>query len=552
MISLSIQGMTCTSCASHIKEALEAIEGVQQVDVSYPKESAEMITNDSINTIDIIAVIEALGYTVHEQGEQDSCCASDSDSQDISSGNESLHVAIIGSGSGAFAAAIRAVDEGAQVTIIERGDVIGGTCVNVGCVPSKIMIRSAHIAHLQAHHHFNGVPLTKPNIDRKALVTQQQARVEELRQAKYESILETNPNINLVHGLAQFQDSHTLSVVQKDNEEITIYADRILIATGAHSVLPDIPGLADTPYWTSTEALVAEQLPEHLLVMGGSVVALELAQAFRRLGSRVTVMARSTFLSKEDADIGNGLKAVFEEEGIEILLHTVPDRVDHDGEQFHLQIAGKKITGDALLVATGRAPNTDELALSNAGVKTGPGGAIEIDDHMRTSVGHIYAAGDCTNQPQYVYVAAAAGTRAAINMTGGDVTLDLTAMPAVVFTEPAVATVGLTEQQANDQGIETDSRTLDLENVPRALANFDTNGFIKLVMEKDSGRLIGAQILAPEAGEMIQTAVLAIRNRMTVEELAGQLFPYLTMVEGIKLCAQTFTKDVKELSCCAG
>jgi mercuric reductase len=171
---------------------------------------------------------------------------------------------------------------------------------------------------------------------------------------------------------------------------------------------------------------------------------------------------------------------------------------------------------------------------------------------MRTSVEHIYAAGDCTDQPQYVYVAAAAGTRAAINMTGGDAALDLTAMPAVVFTEPAVGSVGLTEQQANDQGIATDSRTLDLENVPRALANFDTRGFIKLVTEKDSGRLIGAQVLAAEAGEIIQTAVLAIRNRMTVEDLAGQLFPYLTMVEGLKLCAQTFNKDVTQLSCCAG
>jgi mercuric reductase len=297
---------------------------------------------------------------------------------------------------------------------------------------------------------------------------------------------------------------------------------------------------------------VAEQLPEHLLVLGGSVVDLELAQAYRRLGSRVTVMARSTFLSKDDPEIGNGLKTVFEEEGVEVLLHTVPDSVGHDGSLFHLQIGDNEIVGDALLVATGRAPNTAELALDKAGVETGSGGTIVIDDHMRTSAEHIYAAGDCTNQPQYVYVAAAAGTRAAVNMTGGDATLDLTAMPAVVFTEPAVATVGLTEQEARDLGKKTESRTLDLENVPRALANFDTHGFVKLVMEKDNGRLIGAQILAPEAGEMIQTAVLAIRNQMTVEELAGQLFPYLTMVEGLKLCAQTFTKDVKELSCCAG
>ncbi|HFV2350192.1 TPA: mercuric reductase, partial [Escherichia coli] len=160
--------------------------------------------------------------------------------------------------------------------------------------------------------------------------------------------------------------------------------------------------------------------------------------------------------------------------------------------------------------------------------------------------------GDCTDQPQFVYVAAAAGTRAAINMTGGDAALNLTAMPAVVFTDPQVATVGYSEAEAHHDGIKTDSRTLTLDNVPCALANFDTRGFIKLVVEEGSGRLIGVQAVAPEAGELIQTAALAIRNRMTVQELADQLFPYLTMVEGLKLAAQTFNKDVKQLSCCAG
>ncbi len=484
------------------------------------------------------------GYGAQLAGEDDTV---------VTGGNGGgLQVAIIGSGSGAFAAAIKAVEEGAQVTIIEGGEVIGGTCVNVGCVPSKIMIRGAHIAHLQAHHAFEGIPLNKPSLDRGALVRQQQARVEELRHAKYESILESNPGISLIRGWARFQDQHTLIVTRANGSEKTVTVDRILLATGARPAVPDIPGLKDTPYWTSTQALIAEQIPEHLVVIGASVVALELAQAFLRLGSKVTIMARSVFLSREDPAIGEGLVKVLEEEGARVLLHTLPGSVSHDGSQFILPSKAGEIHCDQLLVATGRQPNTDQLNLDKAGVETGRNGTIVIDDHMRTSVEHIYAAGDCTNQPQYVYVAAAAGTRAAINMTGGDAALDLTAMPAVVFTEPAAASVGLTENQANDQGIATDSRTLDLENVPRALANFDTRGFIKLVAEKDSGRLIGAQILAPEAGEMIQTAVLAIRNRMTIEDLAGQLFPYLTMVEGLKLCAQTFNKDVKQLSCCAG
>ena len=211
-----------------------------------------------------------------------------------------------------------------------------------------------------------------------------------------------------------------------------------------------------------------------------------------------------------------------------------------------------EVRADQLLIATGRAHNTRSLALEAAGVAANAQGAIVTDQGMRTSAPHIYAAGDCTDQPQFVYVAAAAGTRAALNMTGGDAALNLSAMPAVVFTDPQVATVGYSEAQAHHHGIRTDSRLLTLEHIPRALANFDTRGFIKLVIEASSGRLIGVQAVAPEAGELIQTAVLAIRNHMTVHELADQLFPYLTMVEGLKLAAQTFSKDVNQLSCCAG
>lgn len=412
------------------------------------------------------------------------------------------------------------------------------------------MIRGAHIAHAQGHHAFDGIPRNVPVIDRSAMVRQQQQLVEHLRVAKYESILESNPAINLLRGMAHFQDTSTLIVRKTDGTEQTLRPDRILLAVGARPAIPAIAGLAETPYWTSTEALVAEAVPQHLIVLGGSVIALELAQAFRRLGAQVTLLARSTLLSKEEPDLGAGLKTALEDEGMTIELHTVPEHIHHDGNGFVVRTAGGEIRSDRLLVATGRQSNADTLALENVGIETTRAGNIVVDDHMHTSVEHIFAAGDCTDQPQFVYVAAAAGTRAARNMTGEDVALDLSAMPAVVFTDPQVATVGLTEAQA--QGIEADSRRLDLENLPRALANLDTRGFIKLVADKASGRILGCQVLAHEGGEIIQTAALAIRNRMTIQDLADQLFPYLTIVEGLKLCAQTFTKDVKQLSCCAG
>lgn len=451
-----------------------------------------------------------------------------------------------------MAAALKAAEQGARVTLIERGTV-GGTCVNIGCVPSKIMIRAAHIAHLRRHSPFDeGLSASSPAVMRDRLVAQQQARVDQLRKAKYEDILERHPAITVLHGNASFRDAGSLAVGLLHGDEQTVAFDRCLIATGARPALPPLPGLEDTPYWTSTEALVSPDIPPRLAVIGSSVVAVELAQAFARLGSRVTILARNTLFSRDDPAIGQALTAAFRGEGIDVLEYTEASRVAFMHGEFVLFAGGGELRADRLLVATGRTPNTPGLNLEAAGVATNQG-AIAIDKAMRTSAPHIFAAGDCTDQPQFVYVAAAAGTRAAINMTGGGhATLDLSTMPSVVFTDPQVATVGLTEDEARRQGVEAESRLLTLDNVPRALANFDTRGFIKVVAETGSGRLLGVQAVAPEAGEFIQTAALALRAGMTVQELGDQLFPYLTMVEGLKLAAQIFTKDVSQLSCCAG
>ncbi len=463
-----------------------------------------------------------------------------------------LHIAIIGTGGAAMAGAIRAAERGAQVTVIERGTV-GGTCVNTGCVPSKIMIRAAHVAHVRKYSPFDdGIDAVAPVIHRDVLLAQQQAQVKDLRHAKYERILDNNPNVTLMHGEAHFIDDHTLSVHLSEGGEQTVPFDRCLIAVGARPTLPPIPGLKETPYWTSTEALVADKIPPRLLVIGAAVVACELGQAYARLGSQVTMIARSELLSHEDPAIGQAVGQVFADEGIRVLRQTRVDAVRYKHGEFIVQTSSGELRGEVLLVATGRTPNADTLELANAGVRTAKSGAIEVDAQLRTSTAHIYAAGDCTDQPQFVYVAAAAGTRAAINMTGGEATLDLSVMPTVVFTEPQIATVGLSEAEARRRGIAADTRTLGLDNVPRALANFDIRGFIKIVAEADSGRLLGVQAVAESAGELIQTAAVALRADMTVVELADLLFPYLTMVEGLKLCAQTFHKDVSQLSCCAG
>ena len=462
-----------------------------------------------------------------------------------------LHIAVIGSGGSAMAAALKSAERGARVTLIERGT-IGGTCVNVGCVPSKIMIRAAHVAHLRRRSPFDeGIAAVEPTIDRPRLLAQQQARVDELRRDKYEGILEDNSAITVVRGEARFTDANTLTVTRADGTEREVRFDRAFIGTGARPTIPPVPGLSDTPYWTSTTALASDTIPERLVVIGASVVAVELAQAFARLGSEVTILARSRLFSREDPAVGEAIETAFQAEGIKVLNDTQASQIRYTNEEFVLATNVGELRADRLLVAVGRTPNTDRLNLEAIGVETARG-AILVDDGLRTTVPDIYAAGDCTDQPQFVYVAAAGGSRAAVNMTGGDARLDLSAMPEVVFTEPQIATVGLSEADAEASGYVTDSRTLTLDNVPRALVNFDTGGFIKMVAERESGRLLGVQSVAGEAGELIQTAVMALRARMTVNEIADELFPYLTMVEGLKLCAQTFTKDVKQLSCCAG
>ncbi|MBI1283308.1 MAG: mercury(II) reductase [Thiobacillus sp.] len=546
MTHLKITGMTCESCATHIKAALEKLPGVHAANVSYPNGSAQLDIEPGTPSEALTAAVTGLGYRATLADAPDSTDRGDKVLGD------GLHIAIIGSGGAAMAAALKAVERGARVTLIERGT-LGGTCVNIGCVPSKIMIRAAHIAHLRRESPFDtGITASPPVIDRAALLAQQQGRVDELRRAKYEGILESTPAIAVLRGEARFHDAQNLVVKRPDGEERVVAFDRCLVATGASATLPPIPGLADTPYWTSTEALASETIPERLVVLGSSVVAVELAQTFARLGSRVTILARGTLLSGEDPAIGEAMTAAFRSEGIAVLEHTQASRAAHAGGEFVFATAQGELRANQLLLATGRAPNTRGLNLDAAGIAVDAQGAIVVDPGMRTHAPHIYAAGDCTDQPQFVYVAAAAGTRAAINMTGGESALDLTAMPAVVFTDPQVATVGVTEAEAKRNGLDTESRTLTLDNVPRALANFDTRGFIKLVAETGSGRLLGVQAVAPEAGELIQTAALAIRNRMTVHELADQLFPYLTMVEGVKLAAQTFSRDVTQLSCCAG
>ncbi len=475
-----------------------------------------------------------------------------------SGANADYDLVVIGSGGGGMAAAIKAAEMGRSVCLVEKGT-IGGTCVNIGCVPSKALIRAADAYYKAGHQPFKGITTRAEGLDWGAVVGHKDALVEDLRQAKYVDVLASyRDRIHVMRGQAQIQPDGV--VVVDSGERCT--GQKIVVATGARPAMLPVDGIDRVAVLTSTTAMSLSEQPRSLVVVGGRFIALELGQMFARFGTTVTILQRSARLIPEhEPDIADALAASLRDEGlavhtgIEVLnlredagVKVVTARLDGRDQEFR---------AEQVLMATGRTPNTEDLGLDELGVTRDRHGFIVVDDRLQTSHPHVYAAGDVTNRPKLVYVAAAAGGIAAENALNGNTrTLDLSVLPEVIFTDPQVASVGLTERQATQAGYRVEIAVLPLRHVPRALAARDTRGLIKLVAEAGSGRLLGAHVLAAEAGDVIQTAALAIRfgadHGFTYHDLANMLFPYLTQVEGLKLAALTFNKDVSKLSCCAG
>ncbi len=468
-----------------------------------------------------------------------------------STGNSRFDLAVIGAGSAGFSAAITAADLGAQVALIGYGT-IGGTCVNVGCVPSKALIRATEaVHHANAASRFAGVSAAGQVKDWNALRAQKDELVASLRRAKYIDLLPAYNGVAYLEGKARLGNGG----VMVDGKHVD--ADKIIVATGSREFVPAIPGIQDVPFLTSTSAFELESLPESMIVIGGGYIGCELAQMFARAGVRVTIVFRSRLLPVAEPEISEALAGYFEAEGISVRRVGGYDgiRKNDRGIALSVTIDGSAETLEArrVLLSAGRKANTDGLGLEEAGVALLPNGGIKVDDRMRTTKAGVYAAGDVTGCDQFVYMAAYGAKIAASNAMNGDGrSYDNLAMPAVVFTDPQVASVGLTEAAATTQGIDAKSSLLSLENVPRALAARDTRGLIKLVADSTTGKLIGAHILAPEGADSIQTAALAIKQGLTYADLGDMIFPYLTTVEGLKLAAQGFERDLAKLSCCAG
>lgn len=456
-----------------------------------------------------------------------------------------VDLAVVGSGGAAMAAGIAARELGATVVLIERATV-GGTCVNVGCVPSKTLLAAAGARHTALHSPFPGAPTSAGPVDLASLVGQKDELVGRLRRLKYEDVAGVH-GFEIRPGHARFRDGSTLEV-----DGTPLRARAYLVATGAEPDRPDLPGLGRVAYLTSTTAMELEVLPESLIVIGAGYVGLEQAQLFAHLGTHVTLVGR--LAPHAEPEMAAVLRRVFVDEGITVIEERAATVEATPAGVVVATASGRHVTALQLLVATGRRARTDGLDLDAAGVKTDRAGFIVVDQHQRTSNPRVYAAGDVAGVPQHVYVAAATGRVAATNALADDDAspeqVDYAGMPTVVFTRPQLASAGLTEAAALAGGYDCECRVLGLSDVPRALASRDTRGAVKLVAHAASGKVLGVHAAAEAAGDVMLAATYAISCGMTVDDMAEAWAPYLTMAESLRLVARLFRNDLP-VSCCA-
>lgn len=616
-LDLSIRGMTCLDCARHVTSALERVEGVASASVDYRAGRARVALAAGVNTTpaiisELTAAVERVGYHAEPRAVAEmnsraaltespvavvaTSVAPDSGRTDTPSFAREAPIArrtsvelvagtpdgkdttpradfdllIIGSGGAGVAAAIQAAGMGARVAIV-GGGTLGGTCVNTGCIPSKTMIEAAAHVHA-ARLGFPGVSPCTPVVAWREVVRQKDVLVAELREAKYADVLASYPGVTRLEGRARLLASTDASVRVRVGDASAArehVVRRVIVATGSTPAPLDLPGADAVDALDSTSAMTLDTLPNSMIVLGGGPVGVELGQMFARFGVKVILVQRSAhLLSGEDPEIADVLRQALVAEGIEVHTGTAAVRVERDGDGQRAGVVvhvrqgslDGQLRAERLLVATGRCPSTRGLGLEDVGVGLTPNGYIQVDATMRTANPAVYAAGDVTGGPAYVYVAAPGGRVAAENAlkslqagTASDEPreFDLSVVPAVTFTSPQVASVGLTEVAARARGHHVDVSTLDLADVPRALVSYERRGLVKLVSESGSGRILGVHAVAPNAGEFMGETTLAIRFGLTVKDLSGTLHPYLTWGESLKLVAQGGSAGVQKLSCCA-
>lgn len=459
---------------------------------------------------------------------------------------------IIGGGAGAFAAAIKANELKAKTVMVNAGLPLGGTCVNVGCVPSKTLLWAGEVMHLAKNHKIPGIDIEVKGFDFTKVVQHELDIVEELRREKYEGVLEHLENVTHMEGVARFVSA---GEIQVDGERVR--AKKFIIAAGSTANVPPIEGIRAVGYITHIEALQIKNNLRKLVVIGAGPLGLEFAQMYSRFGTKVTILQRgNSILPRGEEELTSRLTEILIKEGITILtgVQVKSVRLEKSKKVVSYLIDEKKeqVAGDEILLAAGKTPNTDGLDLEKAGVETDDKKVVKVNQYFVTSQENIFAVGDVTNLPlRQEPTSGREGTLAAENaLSDSRNSIDYDSVPWTVFTDPQLAGVGLTEDEQMERLGVCACRTLSFENVPKARILNRTEGLIKMAIHPKTTEIMGVQILAPNASELIAEAMMLIKNKNTIEDVVNYLPMFPTMSEAIKLVALSFTKDVSKLSCC--
>ena len=459
---------------------------------------------------------------------------------------------IIGGGAAAFAAAIKANELGATTAIINYDLPAGGTCVNVGCVPSKVLLHAAEVLHETQAHGIPGIETAVTGIDFKKVIEAELSIVKSFRAEKYEKVLSKLSHVTYIEGKAQFSAKNEITV----NGE-TLSAENFIIATGSKATVPPIEGIREVGYLTHIEALKLKELPKEMVCVGGGPVALELAQVYARFGTKVTILQRNERIFPHgEKELIDRLLSVLESEGVTIKTNvSVKSARAENGNKvltYTIEEKTEEIVTDVILLATGKTPNTADLHLEIPGVATNEKGAVIVTDVFQTNVPHIRAVGDVTNLPLRLETTAGhEGTLVAENILQekGN-TISYRTVPYAIFTDPGYASVGITEDEQMKETKTCACRTVPFTQIPKAGIIGKTEGLIKMGIDPKTQVIVGVHILAPNAADLIAEAMVLIKNKNTIDDVLNMEPVFPTLSEAIKYVALSFTKDLSQLSCC--
>jgi pyruvate/2-oxoglutarate dehydrogenase complex dihydrolipoamide dehydrogenase (E3) component len=442
---------------------------------------------------------------------------------------------VIGTGQGGKPLSIALAKAGWKTAVIER-EYIGGTCINVGCTPTKTMYNSARVAYLARRSADFGVHSDAVSVNMAEVRARKQGVVDTFRDAGLRGI-EATEGLDLLRGEASFTGPHALEVRMNDGSRRAISAEKIFINTGGRPATPTIPGIENVSYLDSTSIMELDLLPDHLLVIGGGYIGLEFGQMFRRFGSQVTVIQRSDhLLNREDPDVADEVLKILREDGITVLLGTEVLGVQQQPDSIRLGVRSpegeQNISGSHLLMAVGRTPNTDRLNLGAAGVETDKRGYVEVDQRLETNVPGVYALGDVNGGPQFTHISYDDFRIIRTNVIeGGDATTLGRLVPYTVFMDPQLGRVGLTEREASRVNFRV--AKLPMANVARAIEMSETRGFIKAIVDANTNQIIGCAVLGVEGGELMAMIQIAMIGKVPYTVLKEAIFAHPTMAESL-------------------